>query len=99
VPLGVFLSGGLDSSIVTALLSDIADEPVQTYSVGFDEASYDELDHARTVADAFGTDHHEYTVTPDAAEVLPTLVASTRCHSATPRRCRRTTSHRPRART
>jgi asparagine synthase (glutamine-hydrolysing) len=75
VPLGVFLSGGVDSSIVTALMSDIADEPVKTYSVGFDEAAYDELPHARTVAEAYGTDHHEYMVTPDAAEILPQLVA------------------------
>jgi asparagine synthase (glutamine-hydrolysing) len=75
VPLGVFLSGGIDSSIVTALMSDIAEEPVKTYSVGFDEAAYDELSHARTVAEAYGTDHHEYTVTPDAAEALPQLVS------------------------
>jgi len=75
VPLGVFLSGGVDSSIVTALLSEIADDPVKTYSVGFDEAAYDELSHARTVAEAYGTDHHEYTVTPDAAAALPQLVA------------------------
>nr|WP_232342960.1 asparagine synthase (glutamine-hydrolyzing) [Halosimplex litoreum] len=75
VPLGVFLSGGVDSSIVTALMSDIADDPVKTYSVGFDEAAYDELSHARTVSEAYGTDHHEYTATPDAAGVLPQLVA------------------------
>jgi len=75
VPLGVFLSGGLDSSIVTALMSDVADEPVNTYSVGFGQTAYDELSYARTVAEAYGTDHHEYTVTPDAASVLPQLVA------------------------
>ncbi|MXR51169.1 asparagine synthase (glutamine-hydrolyzing) [Halovenus sp. WSH3] len=72
VPVGVFLSGGIDSTIVTALMADIADEPVNTYSIGFDE--YDELEFANAVAEEYGTNHHEYTVTPDAMDVLPELV-------------------------
>lgn len=75
VPVGVFLSGGIDSSVVTALMSDLADDPVGTYSIGFDEAAYDELEFAREVADAYGTDHREYTVTPDSMDVLPRLVS------------------------
>jgi asparagine synthase (glutamine-hydrolysing) len=74
VPVGAFLSGGIDSSIVTALMSDIATDPVQTYSIGFNEDSYDELDFASRIADEFETNHHEYTVTPDSMEVLPSLV-------------------------
>lgn len=74
VPVGVFLSGGIDSSIVTALMDDIADDPVGTYSIGFDQEKYDELEFAREVAEAYETDHHEYTVTPESMEVLPELV-------------------------
>jgi len=74
VPVGVFLSGGIDSSVVTALMSELADEPVSTYSIGFDLERYDELEFAREVAAAYGTDHHEYTVTPDSMAVLPELV-------------------------
>ncbi|MFB6107489.1 MAG: asparagine synthase (glutamine-hydrolyzing) [Haloplanus sp.] len=74
VPLGVFLSGGIDSSVVTALMSDLSSSPVHTYSIGFGEESYDELNFAREVADVYGTDHHEYTVEPDSMEVFPALV-------------------------
>jgi asparagine synthase (glutamine-hydrolysing) len=74
VPLGVFLSGGLDSSIVTSLMAESSDDPVNTYSVGFSEDTYDELEFAREVAQEFGTDHHEYSVTPEVADVLPELV-------------------------
>lgn len=74
VPVGVFLSGGIDSSVVAALMDDVADDPIGTYSIGFDEEAYDELEFAREVADAFGTDHNEYTVTPDSMEVLPELI-------------------------
>ena len=74
VPVGVFLSGGVDSSIVTGLMSDIAEEPVNTYSIGFDEQAYDELEFARTVAERYDTNHTEYTVRPDAMEVFPELV-------------------------
>ncbi|UPW01293.1 asparagine synthase (glutamine-hydrolyzing) [Halorussus gelatinilyticus] len=74
VPVGVFLSGGIDSSVVAALMDDVADDPIGTYSIGFDEEAYDELEFAREVADVYGTDHHEYTVTPNSMEVLPEIV-------------------------
>jgi asparagine synthase (glutamine-hydrolysing) len=74
VPVGVFLSGGIDSSVVTALMSDLADEPVNTYSIGFDRAAYDELEFAREVATEYDTNHTEYTVQPDAMEVFPDLI-------------------------
>lgn len=72
VPLGVFLSGGVDSTIVTGMMDEISTTPVKTYSIAFDE--YDELEFARAVADEYDTDHTEYTVTPDAIDVLPELV-------------------------
>src|SRR5581483_7923589 len=59
VPVGVLLSGGVDSSALTALASELADEPVHTFSIGFEERSYDELGKARLVAQRFGTEHHE----------------------------------------
>ena len=74
VPLGAFLSGGIDSSAVVALMSRLSSERTKTFSIGFDERDYSELEHARRVAKRFGTDHHEFTVKPDAVEVLPTLV-------------------------
>lgn len=74
VPLGVFLSGGIDSSIVTALMSDLSESPINTYSIGFGEAEYDELDFAEEVAETYGTDHHEYTVEPDSLDVFPELI-------------------------
>ena len=66
VPLGAFLSGGIDSSIVVALLSELAEEPANTYSIGFDIENYDELEHARTVAEEFGTEHTEQTVSAES---------------------------------
>jgi asparagine synthase (glutamine-hydrolysing) len=76
VPLGVFLSGGLDSSIVTALLSRISERPVETFSVGFaDTAALDERAFAREAAERYGTEHHEIVVSPiDIASKLPELV-------------------------
>jgi asparagine synthase (glutamine-hydrolysing) len=73
VPLGAFLSGGLDSSIVVGLMNRLCDEPVRTFSIGFGDPAYDELDYARAAAEAFGTRHTEFHVTPDAVEVLPLL--------------------------
>lgn len=74
VPLGAFLSGGIDSSIVVGLMAAVSDRPVKTFSIGFTEAAYNELDHARRVAERWGTDHHEHIVKPDALAILPMLV-------------------------
>jgi asparagine synthase (glutamine-hydrolysing) len=74
VPLGAFLSGGIDSSAVTALMSEEMSQPVKTFSIGFEEQDFSELHHARRVAEHIGADHHEFIVRPDAMEVLPTLV-------------------------
>ncbi|HEX8455726.1 MAG TPA: asparagine synthase (glutamine-hydrolyzing) [Pyrinomonadaceae bacterium] len=74
VPLGAFLSGGVDSSAVVALMSEVSSEPVKTFSIGFEEQDFSELHHARRVAEHVGADHHEFIVRPDAMEVLPTLV-------------------------
>jgi asparagine synthase (glutamine-hydrolysing) len=75
VPLGAFLSGGVDSSLVVGLMAEASRRPVKTFSVGFDEPSFDELEHARRVARHFGTDHHEVVVKPDAAGILDSLIA------------------------
>jgi asparagine synthase (glutamine-hydrolysing) len=74
VPLGAFLSGGIDSSSVVAMMSQVMDEPVKTYSIGFEEEDFDELRYARLIAEKFGTDHHEFVVKPDALTVLPKLI-------------------------
>ena len=74
VPVGAFLSGGIDSSAVAALMAQESARPIQTFSIGFKERAYDELDHARRVAQHIGSDHHEFVVEPDAAAVLPELV-------------------------
>jgi asparagine synthase (glutamine-hydrolysing) len=74
VPLGAFLSGGVDSSAVVALMSEVSSTPVKTFSIGFEEQDFSELHHARRVAEHVGAEHHEFIVRPDAMEVLPTLV-------------------------
>jgi len=74
VPLGAFLSGGIDSSTVVALMTECSSGPVKTFSIGFEEERYNELPYARLVADRYGTDHHEFIVKPEAIEVLPELV-------------------------
>jgi asparagine synthase (glutamine-hydrolysing) len=76
VPVGVLLSGGVDSSILAALASDASPARVSTFSIGFRERSFNELDLAREVATRYGTDHHELVVSPDVADLLPRLVAS-----------------------
>ena len=74
VPLGAFLSGGLDSSIIVALMASLADRAVKTYAIGFGEPEYSELAFAREVADMHNTDHTEFVVRPDCLSVLPQLV-------------------------
>jgi asparagine synthase (glutamine-hydrolysing) len=74
VPLGAFLSGGIDSSIIVALMQQLSSQPVKTFSIGFPVAEYDESSHARMVARHVGTQHEEFHIEPDAVEVLPTLV-------------------------
>jgi asparagine synthase (glutamine-hydrolysing) len=78
VPIGTFLSGGIDSSAVVAFMATHSDQPVKTYSIGFDggeaEAYYNELDYARQVAELFHTDHHEILVRPDVVSLLPRLL-------------------------
>jgi asparagine synthase (glutamine-hydrolysing) len=76
VPVGVLLSGGVDSGGITALAAAESADPVRTFSIGFEESGYDELSRARLVAERFGTDHHELILRPDAVDLLPKLVES-----------------------
>jgi asparagine synthase (glutamine-hydrolysing) len=73
VPLGAFLSGGLDSAAVLALMTRHSSRPVQTFSIGFGDSEYDELAAARVTAQAFGAEHHEWVVTPDCVRVADRL--------------------------
>jgi asparagine synthase (glutamine-hydrolysing) len=74
VPLGAFLSGGIDSSIVVGLMSSMMSQPVKTFSIGFEEDDYNELPYARQIAKHFATDHHEFVVRPDLVSILPQLI-------------------------
>jgi asparagine synthase (glutamine-hydrolysing) len=74
VPLGAFLSGGIDSSCIVALMAQVMKEPVKTFSIGFKEGSYNELNFARAIAKHFKTDHKEFILQPSALELTENLV-------------------------
>ena len=74
VPLGAFLSGGVDSSLIVAFMAMHSSQPVKTFSVGFTSKDHSELPYAKLVAEQYGTDHHEMVVQPDMASVIPEFV-------------------------
>ena len=74
VPLGAFLSGGLDSSLIVAMMAKQSSQPVKTFSVGFGGKDFSELPYAQMVAERYSTDHHEIVVQPDMASVIPEFV-------------------------
>ena len=74
VPLGAFLSGGIDSTIITGLMQRLSSRPIQTFSIGFPVKQFDERTYAREAAEKLGTEHHELVVTPSAVELLPKLI-------------------------
>ncbi|MDD5368676.1 MAG: asparagine synthase (glutamine-hydrolyzing) [Anaerolineaceae bacterium] len=74
VPIGALLSGGIDSSIIVSLMAKNSTGPINTFSIGFDEKDYNELDAARSVADRYRTTHHEIILKPDVMEILPDIV-------------------------
>jgi asparagine synthase (glutamine-hydrolysing) len=76
VPLGAFLSGGIDSSTVVALMARNSYQPIKTFSIGFKEEKFNELQYARQVANMYQTDHHEMIVEPESIDLLPKLVSA-----------------------
>ena len=74
VPLGAFLSGGLDSSIIVGIMAKLSGKSVKTFSIGFEEKEFDEVSYARVVSQHFSTEHHEFIVKPNAIEILPKLI-------------------------
>lgn len=74
VPLGAFLSGGIDSSAVVAAMAEASSTPVKTFSIGFEDGRFDELRYARQVAERFGTEHHEFVVRPSSIDIAPRIV-------------------------
>ncbi|MRR50485.1 MAG: asparagine synthase (glutamine-hydrolyzing), partial [Rhodocyclaceae bacterium] len=74
VPLGAFLSGGIDSSITVAAMTRVSPEPVRTFAIGFEDEEFNELPYARQVAEHLGTRHHEMLVKADAADLLPQII-------------------------
>jgi asparagine synthase (glutamine-hydrolysing) len=87
VPLGVFLSGGLDSGSIVAFMHDLGVAPIRTFTIGFAEQGFSEVELARQVAARYGTEHHELVVRPDASTLLPTSFVTSTSRSRTPRRC------------
>lgn len=73
VPMGAFLSGGIDSAVVVAAMAEQSPEPVKTFSIGFEDRQFDERAGARLIAERYGTDHHEIVVRPDAVTMLPRM--------------------------
>ena len=74
VPIGVFLSGGIDSSLIVGVMARWIGHRVKTFSIGFEEKGFDELSYARYVSQVFGSEHHEFVIKPDAIGILPKLV-------------------------
>lgn len=74
VPLGAFLSGGVDSSAIVCMMSETMDRPLKTFSIGFDDPSYNELQYARIVAQRLNTEHHELMIQPDVVHLVQDLV-------------------------
>ncbi|MGB0911851.1 MAG: asparagine synthase (glutamine-hydrolyzing) [Nitrospirales bacterium] len=74
VPLGAFLSGGIDSSVIVGLMAQLGSASLKTFSIGFEQAKYNELPFARAVANRFGTDHQEFVVKPEPTEMFPQLI-------------------------
>lgn len=74
VPLGAFLSGGIDSSAIVALMSKLSDQPVKTFTIGFSEESYNEVEYARKIAEQFGTEHREKIIEPDAIDLMNKVI-------------------------
>jgi asparagine synthase (glutamine-hydrolysing) len=74
VPLGAFLSGGVDSSLVVGVMASMSDRPITTITMGFDESHYDERNYARKVSERWGTIHHEEVIQPETSAILPELI-------------------------
>lgn len=74
VPLGVYLSGGIDSTVITTLMSQVSQEEIKTFSVGFGDERTDELNYARIVSENFGTSHNEFIIKPKAMKFLPEII-------------------------
>jgi len=74
VPLGAFLSGGVDSSCIVGLMKELGASPLRTFSIGFEDRTYNETPHARRIADRFETEHEEFIIRPDALELTDKLI-------------------------